>query len=147
MADRRYQVYFDFLDQIGGILDQLTAISKEKTAAVRKDDLLAVDECMKREQVISLKLRSMDAKRDKMIAELGLTGTNLSTLAAKCPEEVRGEAKAVAARVRSKYEIYRAASEVARTTLECNLHQIDKLLAGAEETTPRRHEGFADIRA
>lgn len=147
MADVSYQEYFGFLDQISGILDQLTAIAKEKTAAVRKDDLSAVDDCMKREQVISLKLRSMDVKRDKMLAALGLAGSSLNDLPGKCPENLRNDAKAVVARLRSKYEIYRAATDVARTTLECNLHQIDKLLAGAEDPSPRRHEGFADIRA
>ncbi len=145
MANEGYQEYFKFLDQLGEVLERLTEVAKEKTAAVRRDDLNAVNECMKREQAISLKLRSMDIKRDKMLEKLGLQGTTLSVLAQSCPEEVRSEARAVADRVRSRYDVYRAAADVARTTLECNLHQIEKALKNTPDAPPAA--SFADIRA
>ncbi|MBQ9412100.1 MAG: hypothetical protein IJU29_03260, partial [Oscillospiraceae bacterium] len=51
---------FAFMDRLGAVLDDMTAIQREKADAVLRDDLLAVDGCMKREQAITLSLRSMD---------------------------------------------------------------------------------------
>ncbi|MDF2838894.1 MAG: hypothetical protein K0S60_597, partial [Evtepia sp.] len=39
------------------------------------------------------------------------------------------EAKEISEELRCQYELFKGASEVARTTLECNLHQIEKTLA------------------
>ena len=144
----KYREYFAFLDKLGGILDQLTAISNEKNAAVRRDDLLTVNDCMRREQAISLSLRAMDRKREKLLSELGLKGVRLSGLAQRCPEAVQLEARDAAEKLRSRYAIYKSASESARMTLELNLHEIEKIIAAQEGgAVPLRGGAFADIRA
>ena len=144
--DEAYREYFTFMGQLGELLEQLTELEKEKTAAVRRDDLLTVDNCMKREQAMSLSLRAMDRKRDTLLGGLGLKDTPLSELAHHCPEELRQEAKAASEKLSDQYKLYRSAADVARTTLECNLHQIERLL---DEGTgvPADGGSFADIRA
>ncbi|MBQ9648057.1 MAG: flagellar export chaperone FlgN [Oscillospiraceae bacterium] len=141
-----YREYFAFMAQLGQTLDRLTELAKEKTAAVRRDDLLAVDECMKQEQALSLTLRVMDKKRETLLAAMGLRDVSLSGLAQHCPEELRQEARAAAEDLRDRYALYRSAADVARTTLECNLHQIDKMLADEAEA-PVSGGTIADIRA
>ena len=141
-----YREYFAFMEQLGGTLEKLTELAKEKTVAVRRDDLLAVDECMKREQALGLSLRAMDKKRDKLLAAIGLENVTLSGLAQHCPEELRQEARAAADKLRERYDLYRSASDVARTTLECNLHQIERMMAD-EADAPLGSGTIADIRA
>ena len=141
-----YRSYFQFLEQLGGMIEELTELEKEKTAAVRRDDLLAVDGCMKREQALSLRLRSMDRKRETLLGELGLGSIPLSGLAEACPGELRLEARAAAEKLRAQYMLYRSAADVARTTLECNLHQIEKMMAD-EADAPLGRGVIADIRA
>lgn len=141
-----YREYFAFMDQLGGTLEELTKLAKEKTVAVRRDDLLAVDDCMKREQALGLSLRAMDKKRDKLLAAIGLENVTLSGLAQHCPEELRQEARAAADKLRERYDLYRSASDVARTTLECNLHQIERMMAD-EADAPLGSGTIADIRA
>lgn len=141
-----YREYFGFMEQLGGLLDKLTELAREKTAAVRRDDLLAVDGCMKREQALSLSLRAMDKKREALLAGLGLRDVSLSAFAQRCPEEIRPEAQRAAEQLRSRYVLYRSAADVARTTLECNLHQIEKLLAD-QAVAPMEGGSIADIRA
>lgn len=140
-----YREYFGFMDELGKLLDQLAELAKEKTAAVRRDDLLAVDNCMKQEQALSLSLRTMDKKRETLLAGLGLRDVTLSGLAQHCPEEIRQEAYSAAEKLRDRYALYKSASDVARTTLECNLHQIEKMLA--DEGDPSIGGSIADIRA
>lgn len=141
-----YREYFAFMELLGKTLDQLTELAKEKTVAVRRDDLLAVDDCMKREQALGLSLRAMDKKRDKLLAAIGLENVTLSGLAQHCPEELQQEARTAANRLRDRYDLYRSASDVARTTLECNLHQIERMMAD-EADAPLGSGSIADIRA
>ena len=145
MADT-WQELFDFLDKLCDTLEELTEIQKRKTAAVRMDDLMTVNECMKREQAIGLSLRTMDRKRAKLLSALGLEGLPVSAMADRCPAEKRMEAMEIAEDVRNCYAVYRSAAEVSRTTLEGNLHQIEKLLENAPEATGGSGS-IADIRA
>ncbi len=140
-----FESYFDFLGRLGNTLEQLTELARQKTLAVRRDDLLGVNECMKQEQALSMSLRGMDAKRERMLAELGLDGVPLSGLAARCPESLRPQAKRVSESLRAKYDVYNSAAATARTTLECNLHEIEKLMDGPSESRPAH--SLADIRA
>ena len=141
-----FEQYFAFLRELGQVLERLTALTKEKTEAVRRDDLGAVNDCMKREQAISLSLRSMDVKREKMLSELGLAGVPLSGLAEHCPAELRLEARQVEEELRNQLAVYRSAANVSRATLEISLHEIEKMIA--EETDrPTGGGTVADIRA
>lgn len=148
-----YRAYFAFLEKLGAELDTLTNVERAKTAAVKRDDLMAVNECMRQEQAISLTLRSMDHQRSRMLTELGMADVPLSGLAARCPLEYRVEARAAADRLRAKYDIYRSAADVARTTLELNLHEIEKIIEkqglDRDRLPVNRLPGgsFADIRA
>ena len=141
-----YREYFGFMEQLGRLLDQMTELAKEKTAAVRRDDLLAVDSCMKREQALSLSMRAMDKKREALLADMGLQDVPLSGLAQHYPDELRQEARDAVEKLRDRYGLYRSAADVARTTLECNLHQIEKMLAD-EADAPLGGGTIADIRA
>lgn len=144
-----FQDFFQFLDQLADTLTKLTEITRTKTQAVRHDDLLKVNECMKQEQAYSLSLRNFDRKREKFLAELGLNGVSLSKLADHCPEELRLQAKQKAENLQNHLKIYQTAADAARTVLECNLHEIEKHMgedAIAESKAP--HIGsLADIRA
>lgn len=141
-----HEAYIAFLGQLSDTLDQLTAIEKEKTDAVRRDDLNALNECMKREQAQSLTLRAMDQKRTKLLSELGLEKTTLADFAANCPPELRGKARAATEKLRGSYAVYRSTSDLARHTLERNLREIDAFLAEKGEEAPGLNGGVRDVR-
>ena len=122
-----WREYLEQLEKLGDTLEQLTVIEREKTAAVSRGDLEAVDACMKREQVFSLNLRGFDQKREKLLAKMGLTGSTLRQLEDQAPPEALLETKQTAERLRQRYQVFRSASDVARNTLECNLHEIEKI--------------------
>ena len=90
-----------------------------------------MDEVLKQEQALSLNLRGLELRRQKLAPQLGLEGVPLSGLPERCPSELRDEARKTAAALRKSYEIYRSYSNMARNTLELNLHQIDKYLESA----------------
>lgn len=124
-----FQVFFTFLRELTQTLAHLTEVEQRKTLAVRQDDLVALNECMKQEQAISLALRGYDKRRLAALASLNLEDVPLSSLSTRVPESHRLEAKEVSEELSRQYELLRSASEVAQNTLECNLHQIEKTLA------------------
>lgn len=141
-----YRNYFDFMERLGGTLDRLTELAGRKTEAVRRGDLVAVEDCMKQEQALSLSLRTMDRKREKLLADMGLKDVNLSGFVQSCPPELRLEAKAAEEKLRRRYTLYRGAADTARTTLEASLRLLDRHLADRPDT-PMHGRSVTDIRA
>lgn len=127
--ERPYEEYLSLLDELRNSLDQLSELARQKTAAVRQDDLVALDEALKQEQAMSLSLRGQEIKRTKLLKQLGLDGTNLSRLVEGYPEALRFQAKQTVDALRQSYEVYRCTSDAARSTLECNLHELEKIVA------------------
>ena len=127
-----WQEYLAYLNRLADTIGQLTEVEREKTAAVGRGDLEAVDACMKKEQVFSLNLRGFDQKREKLLAKMGLTGTTLSQVEDHSPPEAVMETKRTVEKLRQCYQVFQSASDVARTALECNLHEIEKLQRAQE---------------
>ncbi len=127
MAQTSWQDYVKLLQGLAKTLGQLAEIEREKNAAAASGDLAKVEDCMKREQAMSLSLRGYDQKREAMLAALGLTGVPLSRLEEHSPEEHYLAVKAAAEELRRQYEIFQAASQAARTTLEVNLRAIERV--------------------
>lgn len=124
-----WQDYLKLMEGLGRTLEQLTQVELDKNTAASRGDVLGVEECMKREQVLSLSLRGYDQKRDAMLAALDLRGTTLNQLESRCPEELQLEVKGVAEELRRQYALFQAASQVARDTLEVNLRAIERMQA------------------
>lgn len=134
--DGLYLDYLTLLENLQKSLEQLTELAKQKTDAVRSDDLVALDDILKQEQVISLSVRGYDQKRLQLLQQLGLEAVTLSNLPQHYPESLRRQAKDRVEALRREYRIYCSAAEVARNTLECNLHEVEKFLAQAGGDAP-----------
>lgn len=123
--------YLDLLDQIRTALEQLSGLAKEKADAVRNDDLIRLDSIMKQEQAVALTFRGLEQKQSTLLNAIGLKGVPLSALAEQFPPKMRLDAKQRIEKLQTQYRVYKTCSEVARNTLECNLHLIEKVLASA----------------
>lgn len=124
-----WESYLKLLQEVGSAIEKLATVEREKTKAVSVGNLTAVDECMKQEQVFSLSLRGYDIKREAAIKELGVEGVKLNRLADHAPEELRQQVRRVAEETLRQYELFKSANRVAQSTLECNLREIEKMMA------------------
>ncbi len=125
------QAYLSLLNELSGRLDQLSELARQKTQAVKKDDLTALDEALKQEQAMTLNLRGLEQKRLRAVSQLGLEGSSLSELASRYPDSMQIQARQTAEKLLRSYQEYRCATEVARNTLELNLHEIEKVIAAS----------------
>ena len=129
--EAQFRSYLGVLKELSGTLDRLTPLAQQKAEAVRGNDLLALDEVLKQEQALSLNLRGLELKRQKLVIQLGLDGVRLARLPEHCPPQLADETRKTADALRESYEIYCSYANMARNTLELNLHQIDKILVDA----------------
>lgn len=128
--DDLFRSYLALLSSLREGLEQLSALARQKTAAVRNDDLMSLDAVLKQEQAMALTFRGLDQKREKLLAELGLSGLPLSGLVDCYPADLQIEARQAVEALQNQYQIYRTSAEVARNTLEINLHEVEKILTG-----------------
>ncbi|MBQ9520949.1 MAG: hypothetical protein IJR72_00080 [Oscillospiraceae bacterium] len=145
-----YEAFFTYLEKVGEYLDRLSELAKAKNIAAQRGDVLSVNECMREEQEIGLTLRRMDKQRQRLLTVLHLDGVPLSAVPAHCPPELRPAARAAVETLLTKRDIYRSAADAARATLECSLHNVEKLIEQKEptgRTGPRARGGlFTDYR-
>ena len=127
MAQTSWKDYLKLMESLTKTLEELTQVERDKNAAASAGDLRGVEDCMKREQVLSLTLRGYDQKRDAILGALGLKGITIRLQ--HSPDELRLETKDVAEKLRQAYTLFQAASEVARDTLEVNLRAIEQIQA------------------
>jgi len=144
--DATFEGYLDHLDKLTGILEELTGLAKAKAKAANVGDLSEMDRIMRREQALSMSIRGLEQKRGQLVGGLGLAGSTLSGLPEKVPQELRPRAKKTAEGLLRLYTLYQDASAVARTTLECNLHMIEKNM-GQPPQAAQAGGSMADIRA
>ena len=123
-------------------LRQLTELAKRKTTIVRKNDLLELDKILKEEQAQALALRGLEQKRTTLLQQMGLQAVPLADIPTKAPAELQQKARETVEALRREFTIYRSAAEVARNTLECNLHEVEKFLAAVGAAT--EHNGTID---
>ena len=146
-----WQDYLKLMGNLTRTLEELTQVERDKNDAASRGDVLGVEECMKREQVLSLSLRGVDQKRDAMLAQLGLHGVTLSQLEDHSPPELQLETRRVVEDLRRQYTLFQSASQVARDTLEINLRAIERVQAvqagDAAEAAERRKDHKTDFRA
>ena len=110
-------------------LRQLTELAKRKTTAVRKNDLIELDKILKEEQAQSLALRGIDQKRTTLLQQFALDRIPVTEIPSHFPDDLQQAARNTVETMQREFAIYRSAAEVARNTLECNLHEVEKFLA------------------
>ena len=136
MQNELYEQYLQLLAEIEGVITQLNEVEKRKIDAVHKDDLLAVDECIRQDQAISLTMRSLESRRRKQLTELGLSEVKLSGLAAAFPADLRQQAAVAAERLQNAYHDYNSISAAARNALERGLREIDRMMQPPQPVQP-----------
>lgn len=141
MTDR-YVAYLQLLESLRKNLSTLCGLAGKKAAAVRGDNLLELDGVMRQEQALALAFRGLEQKKHALERELGLESVPLSAVAGRFPGELQLQAKKTVEALQDQYKIYQAAAEVARNTLECNLHEIEKFLA-AQDAAAAAGPGYA----
>lgn len=117
-------------------IEELTQVESKKLQAALQNNLDTINECMKKEQALLLKLKGIDKRREALQKELGYEQFSFRQIIDKVPEEERAGMKKIFDTLSEKYRIYQDTSSSAQKALEVNLHKINKKLEEMHVTDP-----------
>ncbi len=117
-------------------IEELTQVESKKLQAALQNNLDTINECMKKEQALLLKLKGIDKRRETLQKELGYEQFSFRQIIDKVPEEERAEMKKIFDTLSEKYRIYQDTSSSAQKALEMNLHKINKKLEEMHVSDP-----------
>lgn len=136
-----YRSYLTFLRSMARGLETLTTLNEKKLAAVKTDDLAALNELMNEEQAQSLNFRGLELTRDKLLPQLGLVSVPLSEVPERCPPAFQAEIRQVVKDIQDRYRAYRKISVQTRSLLEQTRHEVDAAIVEMGGTSAPRQDG------
>lgn len=119
-------------------LKDITAVEKEKLEAALKNNVLILEECIKKEQALVLRSRGLDQKRQKLQQGMGMAELTLSQIVGAAPPEDKAALEPLYKELVASLKEYREIYGSAKTAIEINLHRIN---AGLEQMTGKPAEG------
>ncbi len=124
-----FEKYFDFLKELTAELKNLTELQKSKLKAIEEHSLDALNDCIKKEQAISLKMRGIEQKRVKLLNELGLSGTKMADISQKCPAQHKENVEKQVEATMSAYDEYKSIQTKATAEIARNMKFVETSLA------------------
>lgn len=124
-----FQILEDFIQ----FFDDFNLVEKQKLEAAVKNDILAIEEIMKKEQADILRFRGMDKKREEIQKALSWGGLTYKEIIPKLEGEAREKAENLYSRLNASVKIYRNTFDSARSVIQTNLHTVDKTIREWED--------------
>lgn len=113
-------------------LKDITVVEKEKLDAALKNNILILEECIKKEQALVLRSRGLDQKRQKVQKSMGAEQKTLREIVEGASPEDKAALLPLYQELTASLKEYREIYESAKTAIEVNLHRIN---AGLEQMT------------
>ena len=88
-------------------IDEITEVENIKFQAALKNNIAKVDDCMKQEQVLLLKLRGLDKKRDAAQKALGYENLTFKQIIEKAPESDKEKLNEIFNYIEKKLKLYK----------------------------------------
>ena len=139
-----YQQYLSLLSNLLQEIEHLTETAGKKREALQEHDLDQLNDCIKQEQAISLRLRGLEQKREKILSALGYSQITLQEMPKHCPKEYEGETRNLAERISRAYQMLQSIQTASRTMMEHDLRLIQKELEN-RGIAPEMDENYQQI--
>lgn len=119
-------------------LKDITDVETEKLEAALKNNVLLLEDCIKKEQALVLRSRGLDQKRQKLQKSMGAESLTLKQIVEAASAEDRAALDPLYQKLTAGLKEYREVYESAKTAIEINLHRIN---TGLEQMTGKQAEG------
>lgn len=108
--------------------EQFQALEKAKLEAVSRNDILYLEECMKKEQAEILVLRGLERKQIEVQKELGFENATFREIIDLVPVEQKAELEAMYKQLSNSIDIFKSTTEGIKKSIELNLYAIENAL-------------------
>jgi hypothetical protein len=130
----------ELLKESAEVYKQFLELEYEKYDIVIKNDIETLDDIVSKEQVVFLKMRGLEQKREKLIISMGMSGKTFKEIIDYLDndEKLLSEYE----KLRSIISEVKKISSLCKTLIEVRLHRLDKAMSqlGESENTYRNKE-------
>lgn len=116
------------INQLIALFDEQLPLEQEKLRAVQEDNVAAVEDCMKREQAVVLKLRGLDKKREDILKANGWEGRTFREIIELVPPEKQPDYRLLLERLENAISLFQNANECALDTMRIHQREIEKVI-------------------
>ncbi|WP_028829245.1 flagellar export chaperone FlgN [Proteocatella sphenisci] len=132
--------FTSLIKEMTEFFDAFQLIEKEKLQAAASNDILRLEELMKKEQAEILVLRGFERKQQEIQADMGCEGLTFKEIIEKAPESGRAELENVYSRLSDSLDLFQKTTQSVKQAIDINLHEIQKVLQKVKkkETKPTK---------
>ena len=117
------------LDDMTVFFDELAMTTNNKLDAVSENDIEKLEQCMKDEQAATMKLRSMDYKREQLLKKLGFESYTLKDIIKEVSDENdKNKLSNYYDKIQNKIDKIQDANKCAGEYIDIHLHYIDEMV-------------------
>ncbi len=116
------------LEELTAVFVELASIAQVKLESVTSGRVATLEECMSKEQAISMKLRGLDLRREATQQELGFQDMSFSKILEKLSEEERMDIVPIFDGLSRSIQLYREINEDVVELIKLKRRMIDKSL-------------------
>ncbi len=124
-----FEKYLSFLSDLSSDILMLCDLQKQKIKAIDVHDVSELNECIKKEQAASLKMRGMEQQRIKILEQLGLQGVKMQQMESKCPEEHKQKTQELVKLTTERYNEYTKIRNNVEQLLQRNMRMVETSLS------------------
>ncbi len=121
------------LEELIVVFEELLNSAELKLNAVKANRIVEIDDCLKKEQAILMKLKGLENKREKIMKELGyenVTGNDVLNLL----EDHQKEYRQTLDQLNHRVVLYRSIHQQIMVLMNCNVKQLEKRMIEKQNT-------------
>ncbi len=127
----------EVIEELIAVFIELSGIANVKLSAAKSNRAATVEECLKKEQAVVMKLRGLEAKREKIQAEMGFAGLKFKEILENLSEEEREDLLPYFDALSREIQLFDHANENVQTMLKVNLRNIDRELENRQKNNKK----------
>lgn len=121
--------FSQIIRQLIELFDRMIPLEQKKLEIVSQNQIVLLDDIVKKEQAEVLAMRGLEQKRERAQEKLGFQNLTFQEILKQLPEEQRSEQKALFDELSSKVTLFQSITDNSRSIVEVNLHAINKAIA------------------
>lgn len=120
--------FVEVIQEMIDFFEQFQTLEKVKLESVRDNDIIKLEECMKKEQAEILVLRGLERKQAQIQKELGFENATFREIIDLAPVEQKAELEAMYTELSNSLETFKSTTDGIKKTIELNMYAIDNAL-------------------
>ena len=119
------------IDELNRLFEELNTVEEQKIKALKEEKVSRIEECMKKEQVLTLQFRSCEKKAEKLMEEGGTSSGTLRGLVEQLSPKERHELWPAYEKLQNRIRLWQEKGTAAEELLKLRLYHTGKRLAGS----------------